>query len=244
MRDLLHRLSAPPVERLRVVQPTPYTVSYTVSTRSLPQTPLAYIASYVGLLLRMLMGISTVLLLWSRSAVDLERAQRILLRALGRLRANQLLALVNKCQWLYLAPCAMVAFVLVFRCNYTGRLLSSYATLAFSNMYTEESLTVLRGLGIQTSTSSSTYLQAPTTRFIPTTSIQDIFIYEAFKGFEVRFYLAVVVDGEEDVVVVFPSLLPKRAILEHVWRHSRESLWEGKKERRARTDAEGDMQGE
>jgi phosphatidylinositol glycan class H protein len=95
-------------------------------------------------------------------------------------------------------------------------------------MYIEETLTVLRGLGIQTSTTSHTYLQAPTTRFIPTTSIQDIFIHEAFKGFEVRFYLAVVVEGEEDVVVVFSSLLPKRAILEEVWRGSRKCLWEGK----------------
>lgn len=34
--------------------------------------------------------------------------------------------------------------------------------------------------------------------------IQDIFIHEALKGFEVRFYLAVVVEGEEEVVVVFP----------------------------------------
>jgi len=68
----------------------------------------------------------------------------------------------------------------------------------------EESLLVLRSLGIQTSTSSPTYLSTATTRFIPTTSIQDIFIHEAFKGFEVRFYLAIVVQGEDDVVVVFP----------------------------------------
>jgi len=34
--------------------------------------------------------------------------------------------------------------------------------------------------------------------------IQDILIHEAFKGFEVRFYLAIVVEGEEDLVVVFP----------------------------------------
>jgi phosphatidylinositol glycan class H protein len=97
-------------------------------------------------------------------------------------------------------------------------------------MSTEESLTVLRGLGIQTSTTSSTYLLGPSTRFIPTTSIQDIFIYEAFKGFEVRFYLAVVVEGEEDVVVVFPTLLPRRAILEEVWRGTKKCLWEGKNE--------------
>lgn len=68
----------------------------------------------------------------------------------------------------------------------------------------EESLLVLRGLGVQTSSSSPTYLSTATTRFIPTASIQDIFIHEAFKGFEVRFYLAIVVVGEEDTVVVFP----------------------------------------
>jgi len=99
-------------------------------------------------------------------------------------------------------------------------------------MSIEESLTVLRGLGIQISTTSSTYLQGSTTRFIPTTSIQDIFIYEAFKGFEVRFYLAVVVEGEGDVVVVFPTLLPRRAILEEVWRGTKKCLWEGRDEGR------------
>lgn len=70
--------------------------------------------------------------------------------------------------------------------------------------YTEESLLVIRGLGIQTSTSSNTCLSKATTRFIPTTQIQDIVIHEAFKGFEVRFYLAVIVEGERNVVVVFP----------------------------------------
>ena len=57
---------------------------------------------------------------------------------------------------------------------------------------------------MQTSTSSRSYLGTSSTRFIPTTHIQDIFIHEAFKGFEVRFYLSIVVEGEEDVVVVFP----------------------------------------
>lgn len=74
--------------------------------------------------------------------------------------------------------------------------------------HTEESLLVIRGLGIQTSTSSNTYLFKATTRFIPTTQIQDIVIHEAFKGFEVRFYLAVIVEGEKDVVVVFPVRIP------------------------------------
>lgn len=41
-----------------------------------------------------------------------------------------------------------------------------------------------------------------------------------------RFYLAIIVQGEQDVVVVFPSLLPKRAVLEEVWRGGRRCLWE------------------
>lgn len=71
---------------------------------------------------------------------------------------------------------------------------------------TKESLLVLRGLGIQTTTSnpSTFWTFGQSTRFIPTSAIQDIFIHEAFKGFEVKFYLCVVVAGEGEVVVVFP----------------------------------------
>lgn len=87
-------------------------------------------------------------------------------------------------------------------------------------------MTLLRGLGVQTSSSASTFLQSPSSRFIPTSDIQDIFIHEAFRGFEIRFYLAIVVKSEEDVVVVFPSLLPRRVILEEVWRGARKCLWE------------------
>ncbi|KAJ5439623.1 uncharacterized protein N7458_010621 [Penicillium daleae] len=98
----------------------------------------------------------------------------------------------------------------------------------FKRGYTEESLLVIRGFGIQTSTSSSTYLSTAATRFIPTTQIQDIVIHEAFKGFEVRFYLAVIVEGEPGVLVVFPKMLPKREILEEVWRGSRRCLYDAK----------------
>jgi len=63
---------------------------------------------------------------------------------------------------------------------------------------------VIRGLGVQTSTSSGSYLGSAATRFIPTNMIADVFVHEAFKGFEVRFYLGIVVEGEGGVVVVFP----------------------------------------
>ncbi|KAK2746620.1 hypothetical protein FQN57_002964 [Myotisia sp. PD_48] len=98
--------------------------------------------------------------------------------------------------------------------------------LALRKGYTEESLLVIRGLGIQTSTSSRTYFLGAETRFIPTTQIQDIVIHEAFRGFEVKFYLAIIVDGESDVVVAFPNLLPRRAILEEVWKGARKCLYD------------------
>lgn len=93
-------------------------------------------------------------------------------------------------------------------------------------LHTTESLLVLRGLGIQTSSSSDTFLSGSTTRFIPTEKIQDILVNEAFRGFEVRYYLVVVVEGEESVVVVFPRLLPRRQIVETVWRGVRRCLFE------------------
>ncbi|KAL7944650.1 putative GPI-15 component of glycosylphosphatidylinositol-N-acetylglucosaminyl (GPI-GlcNAc) transferase complex [Trichoderma barbatum] len=99
-------------------------------------------------------------------------------------------------------------------------------------VHKEESLLVLRGLGVQTSESPATYLAGAATRFIPTEKIQDILVNEAFRGFEVRYYLVVVVEGEEDVVVVFPGLLPKRKIVETVWRGVRECLYEGRGEDR------------
>ncbi|KAN0083226.1 GPI-GlcNAc transferase complex, PIG-H component domain containing protein [Elaphomyces granulatus] len=100
--------------------------------------------------------------------------------------------------------------------------------VVFRRGHTEESLLVIRGLGIQTSTSWAMYWSTAATRFIPTTQIQDIVIHEAFQGFEVRFYLAVIVEGEPNAVVVFPSLLPNRRILEEVWRGTRQCLYESK----------------
>lgn len=58
--------------------------------------------------------------------------------------------------------------------------------------------------------------------------IQDVFVNEAFRGFEVRYLLVVVVEGEGELVVVFPRLLPGRAIVEVVWRGVRGCLGPGK----------------
>lgn len=112
--------------------------------------------------------------------------------------------------WVLLPTCAGALYLSVLRAHAT------------------ESLLVLRGLGIQTASTGGTYLTGGTgsARFIPTEKIRDVLINEAFRGFEVRYYLVVVVEGEEDVVVVFPRLLPRRKIVETVWRGVRGCLYE------------------
>ncbi|KAK4142963.1 phosphatidylinositol N-acetylglucosaminyltransferase subunit gpi15 [Dichotomopilus funicola] len=102
-----------------------------------------------------------------------------------------------------------------------------YATLVrFRSLHTTESVLVLRGLGIQICRMIGGG-GGRETRFIPTEKIRDVLINEAFRGFEVRYYLVVVVEGEEDVVVLFPGLLPRRKIVEAVWRGVRGCLEEG-----------------
>ena len=68
---------------------------------------------------------------------------------------------------------------------------------------TEESFLIMRSLGVQVTTKMRFPL-ASHSRFIPASQIDDVFLYEGFKGMEVRYYLAVVVHGEENVEVVFP----------------------------------------
>lgn len=126
-----------------------------------------------------------------------------------------------------------------------------YAAACCFALHRTESVLVLRGLGIQTCTSGSgsgyqyesgsgagsgfgsgfglwgSGWRPRKTRFIPTEKIRDVLINEAFRGFEVRYYLIVVVEGEEEVVVLFPGLLPRRRIVEAVWRGVRGCLFEG-----------------
>lgn len=53
-------------------------------------------------------------------------------------------------------------------------------------------------------------------------------IHEAFKGFEVRFYLAVIVEGEPDVVVVFPVCLSMPTISTSAYRRWTETPTEAR----------------
>jgi phosphatidylinositol glycan class H protein len=195
----------------------------------------AHIATYLLVLARIITGIlvATVLLLEYRTSSPA-------INGVGSLAWLENAILTS--------PSGQIATLLVANIDKIWRLLlcAGATFLIFRKGYTEESLLVIRGLGVQTSTSSPSYLWTPSTRFIPTSTIQDIFIHEAFKGFEVRYYLMIVVEKEDDVVVVFPvrmltvqpfevehicllrpqNILPQREILEDVWRGARSCLYE------------------
>ncbi|RMZ06165.1 hypothetical protein D0864_02305 [Hortaea werneckii] len=201
---------------LTVKRPTSTTVLYTVSTRA-PTSSWRARASFYGLLLVRLLACLFVLLVVFNEAHMMSSGR--LLRILSKFAHT-----IND------TPFEGILAALCARMTRGWRLLLCFGLfwLILRKSYTSESLLVIRGLGVQTSTSSESYLWTSSTRFIPTSSIQDIFIYEAFKGFEVRYYLAIVIEGEGEVVVVFPSILPRREILEQVWRGTRACLYEPK----------------
>ncbi|PNP40419.1 hypothetical protein TGAMA5MH_07746 [Trichoderma gamsii] len=219
--------------RLRIRRPSPTTAEYTVTTLP-PQTLPLRLLWLLLLFLRIFLSLVTLLVIYARwvqerssfgaaptlfspsSLPPLLSLDRIifLLDTFQDTPGGKLLARIAASVKLpVLVPVAAAVF---------------YALSL--RVHKEESLLVLRGLGVQTSESPTTYLASAATRFIPTEKIQDIFVNEAFRGFEVRYYLVVVVEGEEDVVVVFPGLLPKRKIVETVWRGVRECLYEGRGE--------------
>ncbi|KAL1971262.1 hypothetical protein VTN77DRAFT_214 [Rasamsonia byssochlamydoides] len=197
--------------RLTVRRPSPTTVCFTVSNAPSRHTWPAKLAFCAEVLLRILVFIFVLL-------VDAAKLRHSFL--------------VENGLWNDIWSTALGGFACRVADHYGWSIIAGVSALliyaVWRKGYTEESLLVIRGLGIQTSTSSSMYWSSAATRFIPTTQIQDIVIHEAFKGFEVRFYLAVIVEGEPDVVVVFPNLLPKRMILEEVWRGARQCLYESK----------------
>lgn len=122
MSNLLARLTSPPTQTLHVLQPTSSTITYTVSTRSVPRTLPAFIAYYVGILIRISLGIASALLLWVKWHVTNDLSTVLLQEALGSEGEGQVVKMVEACQWRYLIPSTLVVLFLVFRRNYTGTL--------------------------------------------------------------------------------------------------------------------------
>ncbi|KAJ5684021.1 uncharacterized protein N7477_000366 [Penicillium maclennaniae] len=201
--------------RLQVQRPSPTTVSFTVSNAPRRSSSPAKILFGVRVLIRAIVFCCVII-------VGTTRSRHIFFHRYGRFIPWQDV-------WSSSLGSRVCDLVDTYNNPWVIAVISTLLVWGvFRRGYTEESLLVIRGFGIQTSTSSSTYLSTAATRFIPTTQIQDIVIHEAFKGFEVRFYLAVIVEGEPDVLVVFPKMLPNREILEEVWRGSRRCLYDAK----------------
>ncbi|KAH8424177.1 PIG-H family GPI synthesis protein [Aspergillus melleus] len=200
--------------RLILRRPSPTTVSFTVSNASRHTSTPAKLLFYFQILLRALVFVCVVFF-------NIARQRKLFFYKDG-----------SFIRWAAIWSSSLGSYVCRIADTYSPVVVALVSAVViygvFRKGYTEESLLVIRGLGIQTSTSSLTYLAKASTRFIPTTQIQDIVIHEAFRGFEVRFYLAIIVEGEPEMVVVFPTLLPKRAILEEVWRGSRHCLYDSK----------------
>jgi len=182
---------------LTTKRPTPTTVSYTVSTRSQRGTLTSQLTTGLLLILRLTAGLLVIYtLLLELHSLTAGTAYALLPASIP----NTILpSSSSRHPTENPFPFPLPFPPLVRACAYVLTL-----WLVFRKGYTSESLLVIRGLGVQTATAGTSFLWGGSTRFIAASAVQDVFIHEAFRGFEVRFYLCIVVEGEEGVVVVFP----------------------------------------
>lgn len=233
--------------RLSIRQPSPTTIEYTVTTSPPSSLPLRLALAFV-LVLRLIFGAFLLLLLHAKW------------------RLSNLAKPLDTTYTLNTLPYSIDELFLhilsLFHNSNLGRKFTTTATsipvlflipasialihILLKPLHTTETLLVLRGLGIQTSSSPTSYLTSlinlPSllfprhassssstpggeTRFIPVEKVQDLFVNEVFMGWGVRYMLGVAVHGEEEIVVVFPTLLPGRRVVERVWRGGRRALW-------------------
>ncbi|KAJ2783645.1 hypothetical protein GGI15_002513 [Coemansia interrupta] len=87
----------------------------------------------------------------------------------------------------------------------------------------EESLVVVRDVGIQTETVTVTGVRRVTSFELG--NIEDVFIHEALKMFEYRYYMAILPKGGSGCVVMFPHLLPRLEGLLPVYHGARQLLF-------------------
>lgn len=210
---------------LLVRRPSPTTAEFIITTRPALTIPLRLLLLAVTLL-RILLGLATLLMLYSRWALSSLSTPLEPYPVAPPLFSDDFIWFAVYCIHtsplgrIFTQAAAQIPAQILLPCA------AAVAYLIMRRVHMSESLLVLRGLGIQTSSTAHSYLGSAATRFIPTEKIQDILINEAFRGFEVRYYLVVVVEGEEDVVVVFPRLLPPKRIVRAVWQGVRGCLFE------------------
>ena len=121
MIAVLKRFSSPPPQILHSLQPTPSTVSYTVSTRRVSTTLPAILAFHIGIAARILVGASALVLLWTKWLVSSARSTVIILWICGRAGEDALVELVESLPWRYLAPSTLLLIWFVLQRGYKGR---------------------------------------------------------------------------------------------------------------------------
>ncbi|KAL2110393.1 hypothetical protein VUR80DRAFT_1236 [Thermomyces stellatus] len=193
--------------RLRTRRPSPTTVEYTLSTKPPPTLPTILLHVFILLLRLLLLSCAALLPL---SQLGLYVASPTLHSVLATRPGAALSRLSSSLP----APATPAAALVL-------------AYIALRRLHVTESVLVLRGLGIQTRTSAAVWGLGDATRFIPTEQIRDVLVNEVFVGFGVQYVLVVVVEGEEDMVVVFPRLGGGKEVVLRVWRGVRACLFEG-----------------
>ncbi|KAG0326010.1 hypothetical protein BG000_001556 [Podila horticola] len=85
---------------------------------------------------------------------------------------------------------------------------------------------VIRDVGIQVKT---VYLGGRSvSRFIDRSKIQDIIINEAITMMHIRVYMAIIVEGQDKMVVVFQNLLPRLNVLLQAYHGARSIIFHEK----------------
>lgn len=189
--------------RLRTRRPSPTTVEYTLTTKPAPTLPTALLHLAIFLLRLLLLAAAALLPLT-------HLGHHIPSLTLHALLSTPALDAPSRIPF----PAALA-------------LAAALAYVSLRRIHSTESVLALRGLGLQTRSSTSTWGSGDATRFIPTEKIRDVLVNEAFVGFGVRYVLVVVVEGEEDMVVVFPRLGGGKEVVLRVWRGLRACLFEG-----------------
>jgi hypothetical protein len=127
MLPLLQRLTSPPKQTLTVVQPTPSTVCFTVSTRSVPRTLSAQLRHHVGHVLRVVIGILALVVVFLKWETTAARPWLVNADA-GGSDEWVVYALLRELSWRYILPSVAIILYLVLRRGYTGTPTSDHLT--------------------------------------------------------------------------------------------------------------------
>ncbi|KAI9296466.1 hypothetical protein K502DRAFT_174507 [Neoconidiobolus thromboides FSU 785] len=123
----------------------------------------------------------------------------------------------SKTKYYYLLTITLILYFTLYLLNLIGILFHLlFLFILFNMIYSKyqrieyESVTIFSQLGIQLTTKRT----SKTTLFIPIENIQQIYILEGFTKFQVKFYLAILTNqNNNELVPIFRNLLPESTIL-------------------------------